>query len=233
MPNNITGIIFDLDDTLFDCTGQLTGAARLRAAKVFNKTRPDLTIADLVLAQEALSQSKGSGGALESIGHQYNLPDEDIACAKAAYNINEVGHITPFPDTHATLAHLKDHGYKLVLVTSGHPERQRQKVNKLSLTHYFNEQAGTLILHNTHTTSDKTPFIKQAQQFLNLPANQIAAVGDKLDAEISAANQVGMLTIRLRHGRQKNRAPQTPFERPDFEIDTLSELLPILAHSPA
>jgi putative hydrolase of the HAD superfamily len=230
--NKIKGIIFDLDDTLFDCTGQLTGAARHRAAEVFSKACPQYPIASWVQWQETLSQSLGSSGALIKMGQQHHLSPDLVARARAAYNLDLVEHITPFPDTPKTLTQLAQRGYKLTLVTSGHPVRQRQKIERLQLTHHFSEKNGTLVLHDDQKSSDKTPFIQQAANHLNLPNHTILAVGDKLDAEITSANTLGMTTVRMRHGRQKDRLPQTPQERPDIEITHLEELLLLLPQKP-
>lgn len=226
--NKIKGIIFDLDDTLFDCTGQLTGAARQRAAQVISEERPEYSIASLIQLQETLSQSLGSGGALIEMGQQHNLSPDLITRARAAYNLDMVEDITPFPDTPDTLTQLAQRGYRLTLVTSGRPTRQRRKIERLQLTHFFCEKNGTLVLHDDQKTADKTPFIQQAATHLNLPNKVILAVGDKLDAEIASANTLGMTTVRMRHGRQKDRAPQTPQECPNVEISKLSELLTLL-----
>jgi len=224
----IRGILFDLDDTLFDCTGQLTGAARQRAAKVINAEVPALNVPKLIQAQETLSQTLGSAGALKDIGQQHALSQTLIDQARAAYNLNLVEDITAFPDTLTTLEQLAKRGYQLALVTSGHPARQRRKVKILHLTLFFDEKNGTLVLHDDRESADKTPFIQQAAKQINLPNDTLLAVGDKLDAEISAANTLGMMTVRMRHGRQKKRVPQTPAEHPDIEIDSLAELLDLL-----
>ena len=226
--NKVKGILFDLDDTLFDCTGQLTHSARQRAAQTIVTKEPTLAVADLIQAQETLSQTLGSGGALQEIGHQHNLSEALIKSAREAYNRDVAEDITPFPDTLKTLTELEKRGYKLTLVTSGRPNRQRRKVDQLNLNHFFNEKSGTLHLHDDHINPDKTPYLQQAAQQLNLPPENLLAVGDKLTAEISAANTLGMITARIRHGRQKDRVPQTPSEKPHFEIDTLSELLTYL-----
>ncbi|MBT3601747.1 MAG: HAD hydrolase-like protein [Candidatus Latescibacteria bacterium] len=226
--SQIRGIIFDLDDTLFDCTGQLTDAARKRAAKVIVSEISTLNSESLVHAQETRSVTLGSAGALIDIGQTHNLPTDLIDRARAAYNIEASECISPFPDTHSTLSQLFQRGYKLALVTSGNPGRQRRKIDQLDLASYFSESNQTLLLHDDQISNDKAPFIQQAAHNLTLPPDALLAVGDKLDAEISAANSLGMLTVRIRHGRQKNRIPQTQAEHPDFEIDKLSEILMLL-----
>jgi FMN phosphatase YigB (HAD superfamily) len=221
----IKGIIFDLDDTLFDCTGQLTAPARLRAAEILASTSDATTYYQ---QQETLSQIHGSSEAIRKLGSQNNIPSDIVEKALAAYNSDEVEAITPFPDVSETLSKLAQRNYKLVLVTSGHPERQKKKVHLLGLQNYFNETDNTLFLHDDRKNADKGPHLQMAAEHLSLPYPEIIAVGDKLTAEITAGNVLGMTTVRMRHGRQKDRIPQTDTEYPDYEIDCISELLSLL-----
>ncbi len=222
----VKGVIFDLDDTLFDCSGQLTGPARQRAANILAQAGFDAGM--FVETQAALSQTLGSSGAIRELGRQYAISSHLVEQALLAYNAPTVEPIFPFPDVLPTLCALTDRHYALVVVTSGRPDRQRQKIAQLGLNGYFEERQKTLILHNDQKSADKTPCLQQAARQMALPPQAIFSVGDKLDAEIAASNRLGMTTVRLRHGRQKNRLPQTPDEHPHFEIDTLSQLLTLL-----
>ena len=228
MTAKIRGIIFDLDDTLFDCTGQLTQPARRRAAQILASAHPDLSIEACYQQQVSLSQTHGSSEAIRILGTRYNIPPNIVKQALNAYNPRNVEAITPFPDVLPTLATLVQRGYQLALVTSGNPNRQREKVRLLGLCDYFSEAENTLILHDDRKSSDKTPSLTQAARALSLPHAQILCVGDKLTDEIATAKLLGMTTVRMRHGRQKNREPQSPSEQPDIEIDRISQLLPLL-----
>ena len=228
MTAKVRGTIFDLDDTLFDCTGQLTQPARRRAAKILASAHPDLSIETGYRQQVLLSQTHGSSEAIRILGARYNIPPSIVEQALNAYNPHNVEAITPFPDVIPTLATLVQRGYQLALVTSGKPNRQREKVRLLGLCNYFTETDNTLILHDDRKSSDKTPSLTQAAKALSLPHAQILCVGDKLTDEIATAKTLGMTTIHMRHGRQKNKKPQTPSEQPDIEIDRISQLLPLL-----
>ena len=228
MKAKIRGIIFDLDDTLFDCTGQLTQPARRRAAQILASAHPALSIKTGYRQQVLLSQTHGSSQAIRILGAQYNIPSNIIERALNAYNPRTVETITPFPDVIPTLTTLVQRGYQLALVTSGNPDRQREKVRLLGLCNYFSEGNNTLILHDDRKSSDKEPSLIQAAKALSLPHAHILCVGDKLTDEIATAKTLGMATLRMRHGRQKNRKPQTPSEQPDIQINRISQLLPLL-----
>ena len=224
----IGGVIFDLDDTLFDCTGQLTGPARRRAAEEMAGALSSLSVGEICSLQADLSAAFGSSGAIREIGRQHPLPPHIVEGALRAYNREAVESISPFPDVPEALAELRKRGYRLSLVTTGRPDRQRRKVRLLGLGRHFDEARGTLLLHDDRQDPLKDASLRRAADRLDLPAHRILSVGDKLDAEIAASNRLGMATARLRHGRQKDRLPRTPEERPHYEIDRISDLLTIL-----
>ncbi|MDE2952983.1 MAG: HAD hydrolase-like protein [Gemmatimonadota bacterium] len=228
MKAKIRGIIFDLDDTLFDCTGQLTQPARRRAAQILASAHPALSIKTGYRQQVLLSQTHGSSEAIRILGAQYNIPPSIVEQALNAYNPSTVETITLFPDVIPTLTTLVQRGYQLALVTSGNPDRQREKVRLLGLCNYFSEGNNTLILHDDRKSSDKESSLIQAAKALSLPHAHILCVGDKLTDEIATAKTLGMATLRMRQGRQKNRKPQNPPEQPDIEIDRISQLLSLL-----
>ena len=97
MTGKIRGIIFDLDDTLFDCTGQLTQPARRRAAQILASAHPDLSIETGYQQQVSLSQTHGSSEAIRILGTQYNIPANIVERALNAYNPHTVENHHPFP----------------------------------------------------------------------------------------------------------------------------------------
>ena len=55
MPGSLRAVVFDLDDTLFDCTGTLIEASRRRAAEVLVEAGLPMSI------EEALELQRGIG----------------------------------------------------------------------------------------------------------------------------------------------------------------------------
>ena len=225
----IKAVIFDLDDTLFDCTGQLTEPARRRAAERIASEASDLEVDALCSLHAELAQEHGSAGAIKEICTRNKLPTHVADLALEAYNRPEVETIHPFPGVVRTLDALLERGYQLAMVTSGRPRRQREKVRLLGLDGYFNEAQGTLILHDDAEGHLKDAALQQSATQLELASSQILSVGDKLDAEIAASNRIGMSTAHIRHGRQATRRPKNAEEQADFKIDQISDLLRILS----
>lgn len=53
-------------------------------------------------------------------------------------------------------------------------------------------------------------------------------VGNQLDTDISAANRLGILSVRIRKGRFGNKEPINEMMTPKFEIGELSEISDVL-----
>ena len=60
------------------------------------------------------------------------------------------------------------------------------------------------------------------------PPQQAVMIGDRIDNDIRPAKSIGMGTIRLRQGLAIVQEPRTPDDQPDFTIDSLAALPPLL-----
>ncbi|MDE3001492.1 MAG: HAD family hydrolase [Gemmatimonadota bacterium] len=224
----IDAVIFDLDDTLFDCTGQLTEPARRRAALTLAAAIPDSDAPALQRMQATLADQLSSADSIREIARRHELPADVVEHALSAYNRDQVEDIAPFPDALSTLEELAARRYRLCLVTTGRPERQRRKVDLLGLRGHFSEESGTLVFHDDRRDPEKDEALQRAVRFFSLSPCRILSVGDKLNSEIAASKRLGMRTARMCSGRQKNQRPRTPEERPDHELSRLTDLLALL-----
>ena len=62
---------------------------------------------------------------------------------------------------------------------------------------------------------------------LNLKSEECIMVGDRLDTDIMGGNRSGMITVLVKTGKFDNK-PRTKEEKPDFEINSISELLTLV-----
>lgn len=223
------GVIFDLDDTLFDCSGLLTDPARHRAARVLAREAEKLSETQAVKLQTQWSRELGSTEAIRKIARTHSLPESALTEALSTYNTPDVPPIDPFPDAIPVLCALADSGLALTLVTSGVPERQLAKIDRLGLDRIFSKDIGNLYLHDPSAGAPrKDPYLQQAARWMDLPHDRVAVVGDKLESEIEAGNRLGMTTIWARSGHQHPSSPGSPEQTPDHEINSLSELTALL-----
>ena len=229
----IRGVIFDLDDTLFDCTGQLTEPARRRAASVFSRHTPDATAHDLTALQRELSDRLGSSDAIREIGMRYGLASSVVDEALLTYNRDDVPAIEAYPDAASTLDTLLDQGLILSLVTTGRRSRQFSKVDRLALSGYVVADRNIFIHEPDESDARKDKQLKEALASAELLAAETLSVGDKLDSDILIGNQIGLITVRIRKGRQRDVEPTDPAEEPAYDIQDLGELIPIILGRPS
>ncbi|MAG22135.1 MAG: hypothetical protein CL943_02415 [Candidatus Diapherotrites archaeon] len=223
----VKAIIFDLDDTLFDCSGQLVQAARKRAAKVM-AGKIDADEQQILKKQNQLYKEFGpSFNVFNKICDDYKLKNKDkcVDAALKAYNSGEVGKISLFNEVIPLLEKLKAKKIKLVLITSGIHSRQQKKIKLLGLREWMD----LIFIHDIEklTVSKRTLF-KEAIQALGLKPSECISVGDRIQREIKIGNSMGMTTIRLLQGRFRSMKPKNALEEPDFEIKNLLNILEIV-----
>lgn len=223
---NIKGVIFDMDDTLFDCSGSLIEAARRRAAKAMVEAGIPCTAEEIYQMQnEALEKYGPYYHVFDEIAKKYGVGREAVDCALQAYNSNEVApDIKPFPDVMPTLKQLKKGGFKTFLVTVGVHERQEKKIQLLSIGGMFDEviisdQEVGLLLEECYELILKRH---------SLEANEVAVVGDRVREELRIGKAIGMTTMQMLHGRFKSISTPDRRYKPDYKIKRIFQVPTIL-----
>ena len=218
-------ILFDLDDTLFDCCGLLVEAARRRAARAMVAAGMPCTEDEAFEQQIALADQHGPRfNVFDAMADMHNMPSTLAEVALAAYNSEEVGDIQPFPDVPETLDHLRGQGYKLLLYTSGVYARQQKKLDALGIADYFDET----LINDIETGEHREDCFLDLLTRHQLKPDEVVAVGDRIQAEIKTANSLGMITVQMVHGRFKDVAPKSDLEEPDYKIASIGELPHVL-----
>ena len=228
----ISTIVFDLDDTLYDCYRQrvpeanryacrqllkaglrrrggrrLTAESLLRLRRKLFRQDPDLETLDYRLCR-SLGLEEAAARRLAQTGRH-------------AYFSSPVGPLRLFADTLPTLCRLHVAGVRIFILTAGNRRIQQAKTRRLRL--------------------DRSPYIQRIfytglmrgrgkkdclRQIIRMPGakKEILVVGDRPDSEIRAANALGLLTVRRRGGEFAQRPAGSKIARADFSIRRLSEL---------
>ena len=225
----IKAIFFDLDDTLFDCSGSIVDSARKRAAKAMVDNGLPCTEKQAYNMQLTLFKEMGP---LENIfdricdkkGCTKDERRKIVKAAFTAYNSDEVEDIRLFPGVLNALNMLKKRGIKLLLITSGIYSRQVKKIRILGLEGKFD----SVYIHDIEKDASKySKFMKALKQH-GLSPREVLAVGDKLSSEIRMGNKIGMTTVRVLRGRFSKLKPRNDLEEPDYNIRRVSDLIPLL-----
>lgn len=218
-------IIFDLDDTLYDCTGSLLEASRKRAARAMVNAGLPCTEEEAYILQKELSEKHGPYcPVFNEIANKFNMGHELVRSALKAYNSNEVTDIQLFPDVVPTLKKLAQEKYKLFLLTTGIYERQYKKIELLNLEPYFDE----IIINDQEVGLLMEDSFEAIVRKYSLSPQNVVVVGDRVRGELRIAKSKGMVTVQMLHGRFKNETADDSSNKPDYKIKRFFQLPTLL-----
>ena len=218
-------IIFDLDDTLYDCTGSLLEASRKRAAKAMVNAGLPCTEEEAYLMQKEISETHGPYyPVFNEIANKYNKDHDFISAALKTYNSNEVTDIKLFPDVVPTLEKLTQEKYKLFLLTTGIHERQHKKIELLGLKPYFDE----IIINDQEVGLLMEDCFEAIVRKYSLSPQNVIVVGDRVREELRIAKTKGMVTAQMLHGRFKEETAYDSSNKPDYKIKRFFQLPTLL-----
>lgn len=217
----IGAVVFDLDDTLFDCTGSLVDASRWRAAKALVEHGLPMTVEEAFLLQKSLAEAQGPYFLVfDEIGRRYNLSRDAVDAAYHAYNSDEVGAIKPFPDAEAALSELRAMGILTMLLTTGVYQRQAKKIDLLGIRGLFDD----IFINDTERGVLVSESLRHLLSRHNLRPHEALIVGDRPHGEIRAGNELGATTVQMLHGRFRDAEPRDEYEVPHYKINRLFQV---------
>lgn len=216
-------VIFDLDDTLYDCLGQRVRPSHRHAAKAMVSAGVNATVEAVFRARmRAFRHDPMLRHIDPAVCRQFGAKDPEriTRIARDAYFNCPVGKLSLFPGTRPLLRFLHSRGVKVFIVSFGEPKIQKAKVRALGLD---KEPAIDKIFYaDRDKLLTKEAAFQIIQQELNLPASQVLIVGDRPMREIRAGNELGMHTVRIRHGEFAAQEPRGREEEPDYEVKNIA-----------
>lgn len=196
--DRIKAIIFDLDDTLYDCSGTLVLKSKKLIAKIISKAIKCSETEALKLQLELEGRLGPKADISHEIAKQYNLPEDFCEEISDTINTLEIDDVTLFPDAMASIDELKRIGYKLFLVTFGNRDIQEKKIKFLGLERAFDK----III--TENPLGKEKCFREILTEYDLEPEHVLCVGDKIKDEIEVGEKLGMHTALMEHGRHYN-----------------------------
>jgi len=224
----ISAVIFDLDNVLFNEQDYINAAYRNIAVFLSKRFR----LQEEQVYQKLLNdlQKKTSryphlfNDLLTDLGlDQVTLPD--ILKIYASTNIN----LKLYPDAENLLSALKNQKIKLVLVTNGNVETQRNKVGLLKIEKYFDiiVYARELGKENEKPNPEVYRLIFQT---LGSKPEEAISIGDNPYTDFLGAKKIGVRTVRLLSGEFKDVRLSEEYEA-DLSVGNLEEFSKIIAQS--
>lgn len=218
-------VIFDLDDTLYDCFGQRVRVAHHHAAQAMVEAGLKATVDAVYRARMRAFRTDPMLRHIDAeVSRHFGAEDPEAVsrAAREAYFNCPVGKLTLFSGSLPLLRFLAKRGVRNFIVSFGEPKTQHAKVKALGLDRessvekiYFADRSNVLT---------KEAAFRKIQKRTRLRPGEILVVGDRPMREIRAGKELGMHTVRLRHGEFKSQMPMGPEEEPDYVITNISEI---------
>lgn len=202
MPDRIEGVVFDLDDTLYEQMDYLSGAFRAASA-ILGDEAAKRVAAELV----ATTRERGSAhpGLFEEALTRCGLAaDGDrLRAMERAFLAYRPAALHCYPGVQPMLATLAVR-YPLALVSDGVVEMQRTKLRALGIAPYFRTIVLSDALGGTATRKPSPAPYLAALRGLRTASERTVCVGDNPSRDFAAARALGMPTIRVRTGEYRD-----------------------------
>lgn len=139
----------------------------------------------------------------------------------------EKGKVETLSYTHEALKALKSH-YKLAIIcdTDASQKKVMEILEEANIAEYFD-----LVVVSSEVGSSKPDekIFRIALEKLDLRADEVVMIGNRISRDILGGNRVGMKTIHLKWNDRYREKVKNESERPSYTITSLRELVPLLA----
>ena len=182
--NNIDGVIFDLDDTLYSEKDYVKSGY-----KAIAKQFPEIKDVDRKLWDAFLKGEK----AIDSVFAAVQMEEKK----EEALNVDRehMPTITLYEGVKDMLYRIRKSGKKIGIITDGRPEGQRNKLKALDLNKVVDDIIITDELGGIQFRKPNDISFRIMQNRWLLPYKQIIYVGDNLNKDFQAPRQLGMKYI--------------------------------------
>lgn len=210
----IDAIIFDLDDTLVDTSGELILPAHQEAAAAMIAAGLQGTLEEVTQRRLALAAAEPGTSVDVRMTAFFRSADPEavVRAGHDAFYGRKVARLSAMDGIHDVLEVLGAR-HRLFLVTIGHPDTQRTKVELAGLGRHF--EAVVLVDIRTETKHDAFAALLQER---GLSPASVVAVGDSVEREIAAARRLGMWAVRVLHGEGEGRRIESPAWQPHYSV---------------
>jgi putative hydrolase of the HAD superfamily len=218
----LRGIIFDMDNTLFDfveakmsaCTEVVNFLGAGDPEELFEYFRREIhgfenpeNIRDYML------------------DNGIDLLENYQTCVRI-YETQKISHIKLYPDVRETLEELNEIGLLLGIVTDANSDNARKRLVKTGLE----DLVHSLTAHDMTGAKkpDLAPF-KYALDTMGLIASETLFVGDSLRRDIAPSKELGMMAAYAAYGDRNSAKDRTSGEyEPDRTLNNFHEVLEIV-----
>jgi putative hydrolase of the HAD superfamily len=232
-------IFFDLDGTLVYLDDAVREEKMARICAALAKAHPGIEAARLYSEFRRLTPeiwSKGDVGLLDGISVMHEIwrqalalcgcDDEDVVLsAHDLFWRDRQGIIRLFDDIHTPLRRLQG-ALPMAVLTNGPRDTQLDKLAVNDCDHYFSIFAAS---SEVGATKPDPALFRFVLERLGMRPERVWHVGDSLQSDVAGARAAGITAVWLNRSGIP-RGEKDP--RPDHEIGSLAELLPLIERAP-
>ncbi len=230
---DLRAIFFDIDGTLFS-TSEFARRAREAAIDAMIQVGVKLDREELLLElQEVIREFSSNYDShfdklllrIPKRVYKGVNPAVIVSAGVVAYHETKFSGLDPFEDVFEGLRRLEHVDIVRGVITEGLEIKQAEKLLRLNLYNFLTPHA-IFISHQLGISKPNEKLYQRACGDLNLKPSQCMYVGDNPKLDIDPANQIGMVTVRVRR-----EGPYLEVEgetQADHEIQNFWDLLEIL-----
>lgn len=224
MPERVSTVLFDLDETLCDYTR--SSAELLELAFEAASVDPCFDVGDYHEIAErykdeaeskAERRARSFADLAESAGRERAV---GRAVAAEYADLRDHGNVSASDGLDATLSALGD-DYRIGIVTNGEPAMQDPKLDSLGLWEYV----GTVVYAGSETPAKPAtdPFERGLDALDTIP-DETVFVGNSIETDVLGANRAGLTTVWIPLDRDVDAdgVPESGPRRPDYRVDELT-----------
>ena len=218
-------VIFDLDDTLYDCFGQRVRVTHRYAAQAMVNAGLKADVKSVYRARMRAFRIDPMLRHIDAeVTRQFGAenPEEISRIAREAYFNCPVGKLSLFSGSLPLLRFLAKRGVRNFIVSFGEPRIQHAKVKALGLDR--EPSIEKIYFADRNNVLTKEAAFRKIQKRTRLTTAEILIVGDRPAREIRAGKELGMHTVRLCYGEFKSQRPIGPEEEPDYVVKSIAEV---------
>ena len=218
--NEITTILFDMDNTLFDLVGAQIASCHAVVRFLGNNDGD-------ALFEYFLRPVRGFESHENILDYMIDhslSPNGKYKDACRMYETEKLRHIIPYPGVKETLEALKGCGYPMAIITDAHSKDATLRLEKVGLLPFFCGIVSYDMVGVKKPAHD--PFLF-ALEMMKAKPHEVLLVGDSPRRDIEPCRLLGIRSVYARYG-DRFSDDRSEFDA-DFTIDAMDELPGILA----
>lgn len=219
MFRSVTLVLFDLDDTLFDCSGTLVARAHRDAVAAMVRAGLPGPAADRHAELERLLAQQPGTDCYDTLGRRHGCDAEVAAAGRAEFYDRDVPPIGPFPGVRELLDGLAGRMHR-VIVTRGVRSTQARKVERLGLARHVDDVRFVAL----SDAGGKEAAFADCMQMRGVSGTATLVVGNRRSDEIAAGNRLGCRTALITAGEYAGVGATRPEEEAEAELERIAEL---------